>query len=221
MKPNFDAIKSSSSTSQAENYILNSGVYDIKIKQAYVKKREGTEGKTLTLRVLRSGGDGVKESVLFIRLNNNNGSENFEKVLLDKLLVVCGIEEVKRLVPTKFTYGQKEFFEDCIPELKDKELVVQVKREFSRFNGKINDNLKVINFFRSNDKATAIEIIEQKDFGKKWNSLDKEYVEATSYKDGVTKAEADAYIKAQQNARSGNVESNGTSSYSSDDAIPF
>lgn len=222
MKPNFEAIRSSSSTSNGSDYILNSGLYDIKIRQAYIKRKEGTEGKTLVLRVIKSGCTSLAESVLFIRLNNNNGKENFEKVLLDKLLVVCGIDEVKRLVPTKFSYNNKEFFEDCIPELKDKELVIQVKREFSRFNGKISDNLRVLNFFRKADKATAIEIIENKDFGAKFNSLDKSYVEATSYRDGVTKAEADAYIKAQQSARSGNFSSESNVSGSDDgDSIPF
>lgn len=218
MKPNFEAIKASSESGSGSGLAINkSGLYNVQIVKAYINTKEGTQSKTLNLRVKVE--DSESQKVLFIRQTNNDGKENFEKILLDKLLVVCGIEEVKRLVPTKFSYKGKEYFEDCIEELNNKKVIVQVKQEFSKWNGQINERFRVINFFRVDDKATAVEIVEQKDFGKKYESLDDEYLNSASYKDGVTAQEAKAYIDARM---SSNGQSNSsTSSVKESDEIPF
>lgn len=215
MKPNFEAIKAASESSGSA--IQKSGLYNVQIVKAYINTKEGTQSKTLNLRVKVE--DSESQKVLFIRQTNNDGKENFEKILLDKLLVVCGIEEVKRLVPTKFSYKGKEYFEDCIQELENKKVIVQVKQEFSKWNGQINERFRVINFFRVDDKATAVEIVEQKDFGKKYESLDDEYVNSAVYKDGVTAQEAKAYIDARMSS-SGQSNSS-TSSVKENDEIPF
>lgn len=217
MRPNLEAIKSVGDGGAGKS-ISKSGLYNITIAKAYVKLREGTQSKTLNLRVVVDGAEG--QSVLFIRQTNNDGKENFEKILLDKLLVVCGIDEVKRLIPSKFKYKEKEYFEDCIQELENKKVIVQVKQEFDKWEGKISERFRVINFFRVDDKATAVEIIEQKDFGKKYNSLDDDYVNSTSYRNGVTAKEAEAYIKAQREANGQKSDSNLVSN-TGDDEIPF
>lgn len=217
MRPNLEAIKTvgDGGTGKA---ISKSGLYNVTIAKAYVKLREGTQSKTLTLRVVVDGSEG--QSVLFIRQTNNDGKENFEKILLDKLLVVCGIEEVKRLIPTKFKYKEKEYFEDCIQELENKKVIVQVKQEFDKWEGKVTERFKVINFFRADDKATAVEIVEQKDFGKKYESLDSDYVNSTSYRNGVTAKEAEAYLEAQRKANGEKSDSNPVSN-AGEDEIPF
>lgn len=216
MKPNFEAIKAASEGSSG-SAIQQSGLYEVQIVKAYINTREGTQSKTLNLRVKPKDSDSQK--VFFIRQTNNDGKENFEKILLDKLLVVCGIEEVKRLIPTKFKYKEKEYFEDCIQELENKQVIIQIKQEFSKWNGQIQERFRVINFFRVDDKATAIEIVEQKDFGKKYESLDETYVKSPSYKDGVTEQEAKAYIDARITS-SGNGSTSQTAVKESDE-IPF
>lgn len=215
MKPNFEAIKSAGDGG-AGLAINKSGLYNIQIIKAYVKLKEGTSAKTLNLRVKVEGSEG--QQVLFIRQTNKDGKENFEKILLDKLLVVCGIEEVKRLIPTRFTYKDKEYMEDCIQELENKKVIVQIKQEFDQWEGKINERFVVKNFFRVDDKATAVEIVEQKDFGKKYESLDDEYVNATVYKNGVTAQQAKAYLDAR---KSGNSQSEAPTVSAGDDEIPF
>lgn len=215
MKPNFEAIKTAGDGG-AGLAINKSGLYNVQIVKAYVKLKEGTSAKTLNLRVKVEGAEG--QQVLFIRQTNKDGKENFEKILLDKLLVVCGIEEVKRLIPTKFTYKDKVYTEDCIQELENKKVIVQIKQEFDQWEGKINERFVVKNFFRIDDKATAVEIVEQKDFGKKYESLDDEYVNATVYKNGVTAQQAKAYLDAR---RSGNQSSEAATVSSGEDEIPF
>lgn len=195
MKPNFEAIKLTGDG--GTGLVINkSGLYNIQIVKAYMKLKEGTSSKTLSLRVKVDGAEG--QQVLFIRQTNKDGKENFEKILLDKLLVVCGIEEVKRLIPTRFTYKDKEYMEDCIQELENKRVIVQIKQEFDQWEGKINERFVVKNFFRVEDKATAVEIVEQKNFGKKYESLDDEYINATVYKNGVTAQQAKAYLDARR-----------------------
>lgn len=195
MKPNFEAIKLTGDG--GTRLVINkSGLYNIQIVKAYMKLKEGTSSKSLSLRVKVEGAEG--EQVLFIRQTNKDGKENFEKILLDKLLVVCGIEEVKRLIPTRFTYKDKEYMEDCIQELENKRVIVQVKQEFDQWEGKINERFVVKNFFRVEDKATAVEIVEQRNFGKKYESLDDEYINATVYKNGVTAQQAKAYLDARR-----------------------
>lgn len=216
MKPNIEAIKSASDSSSAGQVINKSGLYTINIVKAYMKTKEGTGAKTLNLRVNVNGSEG--QQVLFIKQTNNNGKESFEKILLDKLLVVCGIEEVKRLIPTKFTYKNKEYMEDCIKELENKELIVQVKQEFSKWNGQIKENFKVINFFRSGDKATAAEIVNEDNFGKKYHSLDESYINATSYKDGVTETQAKLWLESRKN---GNQQTSVNNNVDENDEIPF
>lgn len=195
MKPNFEAIKLTGDG--GTRLVINkSGLYNIQIVKAYMKLKEGTSSKSLSLRVKVEGAEG--EQVLFIRQTNKDGKENFEKILLDKLLVVCGIEEVKRLIPTRFTYKDKEYMEDCIQELENKRVIVQIKQEFDQWEGKINERFVVKNFFRVEDKATAVEIVEQRNFGKKYESLDDEYINATVYKNGVTAQQAKAYLDARR-----------------------
>lgn len=215
MKPNFEAIKTigDGGTKLAIN---KSGLYNIQIVKAYMKLKEGTNAKTLHLRVKVDDNEG--QQVLFIRQTNKDGKENFEKILLDKLLVVCGIEEVKRLIPTRFTYKDKEYMEDCIQELENKKVIVQIKQEFDQWEGKINERFVVKNFFRVDDKATAVEIVDQKNFGKKYESLDDEYINATVYKNGVTAQQAKAYLDAR---RSDNQQSEAPAVNAGNDEIPF
>ena len=216
MVPNIEAIKASGNGGSSRELIRSSGLYDVKIKYAYMKTKEGTQAKTLWLRV--SIGNSDKQQVLFIRQTNNNGSENFEKILVDKLLVCCDIEEVKRLVPTKFVYKEKEYFEDCIKELEGKEVTLQIRQEFDKYNGKINESFKIVNIFRTRDKASAIEIVNNADLGKRYNTLEDNYVNSVSYKN-TNKTECDAWIKAKAN---GNQQQTTTNSFdTANSEIPF
>lgn len=217
MVPNIEAIKASGNGGSSKDLIRGSGLYDVKIKYAYMKTKEGTQAKTLWLRV--SIGSSDKQQVLFIKQTNNNGAENFEKILTDKLLVCCGIEEVKRLVPTKFVYKEKEYMEDCIKELEGKEVTLQIRQEFDKYNGKINESFKIVNIFRTRDKATAIEIVNNADLGKRYNTLEDNYVNSVAYRN-TNKAECDAYIKARASGNAQQVTT--TNSYdTANNEIPF
>lgn len=215
MVPNIEAIKASGNGGSSNDLIKKSGLYDVKIKYAYMKTKEGTQSKTLWLRV--SIGNSDKQQVLFIKQTNNNGSENFEKILTDKLLVCCDIEEVKRLVPTKFIYKEKEYMEDCIKELEGKEVTFQIRQEFDKWNEKINESFKIVNIFRTRDKASAIEIVNNADLGKRYATLEDNYVNSVSYRN-VNKAEVEAWIRAKQ---AGNQQQSTSSYDTANNEIPF
>jgi len=58
-----------------------------------------------------------------------------------------------------------------IQEFSGLEVLAHLKEEYSRYNGEITKSMTIQGLFRPEDKATPEEIVDEKDYGKRYNEL--------------------------------------------------
>lgn len=212
---NLDAIKDVSTSTSSTIY--KSGVYDIIIKKAYIKAtKNGAKKLWLAYKLKDANKDG---GVLFISLTNNNGSDNYQKVLLDKLLTICDIKEAtitKADVVTK--KGTTK--EDCFLSLDNKEVKIWVRMSYSTYNGQIQESTDVMEFFRTTDKASAREIILQSDIGSRYAHCEKSF-EMVKYNNNLTADDIKKWKDSEREKRLGNKPVESVPVVDIEDEIPF
>ena len=210
---NLEGVKSASEGQVST--IFTSGIFDIKINNAYIKTTKNG-AKKLWLAYNLKNSD--KTGILFISLTNNNGSDNFQKILLDKLCIIAGLTEVSiTKAPVVTKKGTTE--EDCILALNNLEVKVWVKAKYSKYNGAIQESLEVQEFFRTSDNASGKEITLKADIGKRYASSEPTF-KVVEYRDGLTEKDIKAWKEAEKAKRMGTTQSS-TPEVDVDDEIPF
>lgn len=183
-----EALKDSS----GGGIINTSGIYDVIIKYAVVEVNE-KQARTINFLLEHDG----RSQALFqaIRLDNNDGSANFQMDLLNKLCVIAGLDSLSEPEEMEgFKYGEKAEAKTVmvIPELCDIPVTMRIQVEYSMYNDNIQENKHIRNFFRSTDMATAAEIVKGSDFGKQF-AIEKEKADIVTYKE-VTEEQVNAWI---------------------------
>ena len=215
-KVNVEAVKKSDNQASS---IYRSGLYNIVIQKVYITTRK-QGSKQLNIRY-RLEGSNKDNGTLFISMTNNNGSDNFQKVLFDKLITVLDLTEIsteKQTIKTK-----KDSFEaTCFPALENKKVKVWVKFRYNKFKDNIYESIDVQEFFRISDNAVAKEVLTKENIGKRFEAC-KVATNVTDYRDGLTKEDVDAWLEKRKNeSMSGKKESAViTPEVDIDDEIPF
>ena len=181
--------------SGADGYILKSGFYPVTLRNAFVRTND-KGARTVGFFLEHEG----QEQVLFdaIRLENNDGSENFQASLLHKLGNILDIEEFDEPEEASLPIGKggKEEDELILPDIDNDEVIIRVQMHYSKYDGKIQERKVLKNIFRADDRATASEIINgvpENEEDKQYNKEQK-YADAVTY-DGVTPKEVEEYLK--------------------------
>ena len=177
------------------SFIGSSGIYDVTINFASV-------GVT-------SGG---AESINFnLEYNGNNqtlygpyykGKDgNFLEIgtkLYTTLGVIAGLEDGDEFTVEPETHevgkDNKEVEFDVIQELSDLNIKVQVQAEYSEYEGNIQERMVIRSFFRE-DGASAEEIVNDGEVGKRLAMVEEKFASNISYRDGLTPEDVDAWIK--------------------------
>ena len=184
-------------------YINKSGIYDIVIKAVIVDKTpKGSEH--LNLWIEHQG----QEQALFqaMRLTNNDGSPNLGAKLFTKLAVILGAtngQEIADPVARMLPIGKGGEERECmvLEDFDDMPVKVRIQMQYSIFDGKIQQNKVVRNFYRFEDNATASEIINDvKEKGKQYE-IEAETADKVDYKDGLTEEEVQAWLKERRSGR--------------------
>lgn len=166
------------------NYIVKSGMYDVSVLGAFVDTNEH-DARTVNLYLNYNG----VEQPFFgaFRLDNNDGSANFEQDLFNKFLIVCEIDELSEpeegVLPVGKGKTEREVY--VIPELEEIPVTIRVAMEYSLYNGEIKQRKKIKGVYRAEDKATASEIVNEKEPGKQYEK-DLKYADKDIYRDGLT-----------------------------------
>lgn len=135
----------------------------------FITVMEGVNGsKTLNFKI--SDPERTSSTIANLRLTNNDGSQSYQAPLLDKLMIVLGLEKLSTEKKKVKLYSTEEEY-DIIKEIQSKAVIIQIEKEWYKWNGKLNSRNNIKNFFRNKDYATAKEILEAKDFGKYFNSV--------------------------------------------------
>lgn len=175
--------------------IRESGVYKIKILNAEYAENDKVETKPKSIN-FRYEFDGSTGYLWNLRLQKNDGTEHFQRVLFESLLYVLGIDELSEPVQGSVQLGEgkvREFLE--FKELQNKEVYVKVKREFSKWQDKITDKLIIQNFYNPETEQTAYEMLNDKEATR--IDKDRDDIEP-KYTNGATPEEVEQYLKAQQ-----------------------
>lgn len=175
--------------------IFKSGVYDITIERVEYSITQSGSRKVDIAYILDNGSKGYLWNLI---LFNSNGEENFQKVHFDSLLTVLGISELKNPVKEKFTTNKGEKKEALIlKELTNKKVTLIVKSEYSFYNGKVYKNMKIHGVFRTSDKASAWEIVNNGQIGERFEK-EQPYIEEIILGKGVTQQMVDSFEEEQK-----------------------
>lgn len=208
---NIEAVKEATG-----DYINTSGIYDVIIK--FVSVNRGING-SISLD-FNCEYKGTPVTIYGLRLTNNDGSENFQAKLFNKLLVIAGLDGVSEPQIESHVVGKdkapKEF--SVITELSDLAVKVRIQYSYSLYEGKIIERREIRNFYRESDGAVASEILLDSGFGTQLEK-DKKYAANITYNDGLT-AETIAQWKADKKAGINTTPVNTTTS-AINNAVPF
>lgn len=185
------------STQDGGAYINTSGIYDVVLKVVSVKVNE-KNARSINFNVDYQGSSQVFYG---LKLDNNDGSENFERKVFNKLVIVTGLDSVAEPEIQEHKLGKEQTPTDLavLTDFTDIPVKMRVQFEYKIYENKIQENKLVRSFYRAEDGATAAEIIAGKGFGQQL-AKDTEYAVNVTYKDGLT-AEA---VAAWKDGKKGN-----------------
>lgn len=210
VKRDIDSVKEATG-----DYINTSGIYDVIIK--FVSVNRSVNG-SMSLD-FNCEYKGTPVTIYGLRLTNNDGSENFQAKLFNKLLVIAGLDGVSEPTIESHVVGKdkapKEF--SVITELSDLPIKMRIQYTYSLYEGKIIERREIKNFYREGDGAVASEILLDEGFGTQLEK-DKKYAANITYNDGLT-AETIAQWKADKKAGINTTPVNTTSAMNN--AVPF
>lgn len=186
--------------SSGGKYINESGIYPVTLKIVSVKTNE-KNARSLDFNVDYEGSSNM---LYGLRLDNNDGSKNFQANTFTKLCHVAGIEgSVSDPEVQTHKVGKDQTERDLLvlTDFDDLEVKVRVQMIYSRYNGEIREAKEIKNFYRGSDNATAAEILAGTEAGVQYGK-DEAYADSVSYKDGVTADEVVAWKAAKRGGNS-------------------
>jgi hypothetical protein len=190
----FVAKKDQSSIQDGGNYINKSGIYPVTIKTvSVVVNNKGA--RSLNFNVDYKGSN---EVFYGLKLDNNDGSENFEAKIFNKLVVIAGLDVVSDPEIQEHLLGKDRIPTDLavLTDFTDLPVKIRVQFEYSKYNGEIKERRLIKAFYRE-DGASAAEIINGTQPGVQL-SKDMAYAENVTYRDGLTAEEVAAWKAAKK-----------------------
>jgi hypothetical protein len=190
VETNEEAVKEESSG----NYINSSGMYDVTLEAMWV---DTNDKGARTIGLLVTYNDTIQPIYSAFRLDNNDGSPNFEQQMFNKFLICCGVESLNEPEMADLPIGKgkadKEVPVFTDSELQGVEITLRIAMEYGKYNGNITEKKKVKGVYRTSDKATASEIVNGAEAGKQYEK-DLDYAQKDIYRDNLTEEEVAEWI---------------------------
>lgn len=182
-------------------YINKSGIYDVIIKIASIKANTHNAREVdFNLEY-----EGNTTTIYGLKLDNNDGSENYQAEIFNKLCIIADLEDVADPEMETHKFGDKEIDLAVLPDFTDLPVKVRVQEEFGKYQDRVTRRLAIKNFFRE-DGATAAEIladVPKEEIGKQLEK-DIAYAEKPAYKNGVTPEEVEAFLAEKSGKKADN-----------------
>ena len=187
-------------TGGGASFINTEGIFDIVLKFASISS--GKNGsKSLNLNIEWNGNS---QTIWGPTIQNNNGQPNdIGLSLVNKLSVIAGLGDgdvldIEDQVHKVGKDGKEQEFK-VITNFSDLPCKIRVQREFSEYQGKIQERLLIRNVFRE-DGATAAELLEGGEIGVQMAKEAADHVNGP-YLRGVTQEQVDAFIESRKKNR--------------------
>lgn len=185
-KISTDASVVTENSGGTSNFIGQSGVYDVTINFASIAvSKRGAE--QVVFNVNYKGND---QTIYGPYYKDTSGKYNDISVkLYNNLGIIAGLRDGDE--PTvepqlhKVGKDQKEVELDVITDFTDLPIKLQVQAEYSMYEGNIQERFNILGFF-SEDGATAEEILNGGEIGKRLAIVEENYASNVSYRGDVT-----------------------------------
>ena len=175
-------------------YINSSDMYDVEIVAGFMDKND-KGARVISLLVNHNG----TEQPLFaaFRLDNNDGTPNFESQMFNKFLIVCGVDELDEPQEAYLPIGKNKSDRETLifPELEGINVTLRIVMEYGMYNGKVQERKKIKGAYNIDTKATASEIVNNAEPGQQYEK-DLEYANKTIYKDDLDEETIKNWIDA-------------------------
>lgn len=176
-------------------FIGTSGVYDVTVNFASVGvSKGGAEGINFNIDY---NGNGQTIYGPYYKGTKGDYLEIGTK-LYTTLGVIAGLEDGDEFTIESETHevgkDNKEMEFDVIQELTELNIKMQVQAEYSVYNGDIQERMVIRSFFRE-DGASAEEIVNDGEVGKRLAMVEEKYASNISYRDGLTPEAVEDWIK--------------------------
>lgn len=182
------------------NYLSKSGIYDVTIKLASIKVN------SFNAREIDFNLDynGSTTTIYGLKLDNNDGTENYQSDIFNKLCIIADLETVADPEMETHKFGETSKDLAVLPDFTDLPVKVRIQEEFSDYKGEIKRRLVIKNFYRA-DGATASEIINEvaSDAIGKQLEKDKAYADKPAYRAPVTAEAVAIWQEAEATKKSG------------------
>mgnify|MGYP005748287789 FL=1 len=190
-----DAIKDASGMS----FIGKSGVYDVTINFASINVTKNNAEQF----VFNVDYNGNQQTFYGPYYKKSDGTYNDAAVrLYTQLGVIAGLEDGDQFTISQETHkvgkDQKDQDFDVVEELSGLPVKLQVTAEYSLYNGEIQERFNIRSFFRE-DGATADEIVNDGEIGKRLAVVLEKYADNVTYRDDLTEEDV-ANWKAQRSS---------------------
>jgi hypothetical protein len=177
-----DAVAETSGSS----YISKSGLYPLTID--FVSIATSKNGaQSLNFNITH---DGNAQTIYGQTIVNTDGKPNdIGMKFLNKLGIVCGMDEGDELdvEEEEHAVGKDSKVQTfaVIQQFSNQDVIMHLQEEYTEYKGEIRKAMVIRNIFRA-DKATAEEIVNDSDIGKRYAETEAKYATTVSYKDGLT-----------------------------------
>jgi hypothetical protein len=178
--------------SDGGSYINKSGIYDITLLAPIV---ETNSKGAQSLNFYVDYADNAQVVYSNLKLQNNDGSENFEMETVMKLLAVSEVDGVADPVEATLPIGPAKADKDVLilEDLTDIDLKMRVQMQYSVYNGDIKERKTIKGFYRA-DGASAAEVLNDTEVGVQL-AKDEKYAENVTYKDGLTEEDVTKWVQ--------------------------
>ena len=177
------------------SYITKSGIYPVEILAAFVDTN-AKESSVVNLFINHED----QQQVIYgnLRVTNNGGAENkIGMKIFNQLLIIADLDVCNDPVEMELPIGKDQADKTVavLEDLSDTEVLLRIQIEYTQYEGDmvIRENKVIKGFYRAEDKATAEEIVNDKDFGVGFEK-DQKYVENITYKDNLTEDDITAWV---------------------------
>jgi hypothetical protein len=206
MKFRVNTSKEAVEETSGSSYISKSGIYDVEIAFASLDvSKNGAESVNFNLNY-----NGNSQTIYGPYVTNKDGNVNeIGAKLINKLAIVSGMGDGDEFEIEEETHKvgkdnkPQEFA--VITNFSELPIKIRLQEEYSMWDGKIKKTMRIKNFFRAEDNASAEEIIDgdNSKFGTRYTLEEEKYADNVTYKDGLTSEDVEEWKKAMAEAAKG------------------
>ncbi len=185
------------------NFIGTSGVYDVTLNFVSIGTSDKSKAEQFVFNVDYNGNSQTFYGPYYQKADGSPNDSGIK--LYTQLGVIAGLTDGDQFNFSEESHKvgreQKEETFTVVDELSELPVKIQITAEYSKYQGEIKERMNIRAFFRE-DGASADEIVNDGEVGKRLAEVTEKYADNITYKDGLT-AEDVAEWKAAKSANKG------------------